>query len=77
MTRYAHLSRISVRVGDVLTSRQPIGVIGATGRATGAHLHYEIHVAGRAIDPIKFLHAEKDMFVKGAAAAAVGSDVFV
>jgi len=57
VTRYAHLSRISVRVGDVLTSRQPIGVIGATGRATGAHLHYEIHVAGRAIDPIKFLHA--------------------
>lgn len=57
VTRYAHLSRISVRVGDVLTSRQPIGVIGATGRATGAHLHYEIRVAGRAIDPLKFLHA--------------------
>ena len=57
VTRYAHLSRISVRVGDVLTPRQPLGVIGATGRATGAHLHYEIHVAGRAIDPLKFLHA--------------------
>jgi murein DD-endopeptidase MepM/ murein hydrolase activator NlpD len=57
VTRYAHLSRIGVRVGDVLTPRQPIGVIGATGRATGAHLHYEIRVAGQAIDPIKFLHA--------------------
>jgi murein DD-endopeptidase MepM/ murein hydrolase activator NlpD len=57
VTRYAHLSRISVRVGDVLTPRQPLGVIGATGRATGAHLHYEIRVAGRAIDPLKFLRA--------------------
>jgi murein DD-endopeptidase MepM/ murein hydrolase activator NlpD len=57
VTRYAHLSRIIVRVGDVLTPRQPLGVIGATGRATGAHLHYEIRVAGRAIDPLKFLHA--------------------
>lgn len=57
VTRYAHLSRISVRVGDVLTPHQPLGVIGATGRATGAHLHYEIRVAGRAIDPLKFLHA--------------------
>jgi murein DD-endopeptidase MepM/ murein hydrolase activator NlpD len=57
VTRYAHLSRINVRVGDVLTPRQPLGVIGATGRATGAHLHYEIRVAGQAIDPLKFLHA--------------------
>ena len=57
VTRYAHLSRISVRVGDVLTPHQPVGVIGATGRATGAHLHYEIRVAGRAIDPLKFLHS--------------------
>jgi murein DD-endopeptidase MepM/ murein hydrolase activator NlpD len=57
VTRYAHLSRINVRVGDVLTPRQPLGMIGATGRATGAHLHYEIRVAGRAIDPLKFLHA--------------------
>ncbi|HLG47855.1 MAG TPA: peptidoglycan DD-metalloendopeptidase family protein [Reyranella sp.] len=57
VTRYAHLSRINVRVGDLLMPRQPIGVIGATGRATGAHLHYEIRVAGQAIDPLKFLHA--------------------
>ena len=57
VTRYAHLSRINVRVGDVLTPRQAIGVIGATGRATGAHLHWEIRVAGQAVDPLKFLHA--------------------
>jgi murein DD-endopeptidase MepM/ murein hydrolase activator NlpD len=57
ITRYAHLSRINVRAGDVLTPRQPLGMIGATGRATGAHLHYEIRIAGRAIDPLKFLHA--------------------
>ena len=48
-----------MRAGDVLTPHQPLGVIGATGRATGAHLHYEIRVAGRAIDPLKFLHAAK------------------
>jgi murein DD-endopeptidase MepM/ murein hydrolase activator NlpD len=56
-TRYAHLSRINVRVGDVLTPRQPLGVIGATGLVTDAHLNYEIRVAGQAIDPLKFLHA--------------------
>jgi hypothetical protein len=50
ITRYAHLSRINVRVGDVLTPHQPIG-------ATGTHLHYEIRIARQTIDPLKFLHA--------------------
>jgi murein DD-endopeptidase MepM/ murein hydrolase activator NlpD len=50
ITRYVHLSRINVRVDDVLTPHQPIG-------ATGAHLHYEIRIVGRTINPLKFLHA--------------------
>jgi murein DD-endopeptidase MepM/ murein hydrolase activator NlpD len=56
VTRYAHLSRLTVRRGDVVAAGHPLGVIGATGRATGAHLHYEIRVAGRPRDPFKFLH---------------------
>jgi murein DD-endopeptidase MepM/ murein hydrolase activator NlpD len=59
VTRYAHLSRISVHRGDVVAPGQPIGVIGATGRATGVHLHYEIHIAGQARDPLKLLSAAR------------------
>jgi murein DD-endopeptidase MepM/ murein hydrolase activator NlpD len=57
VTRYAHLGRFSVRKGDVLSAHQPIGVIGATGRTTGAHLHYEIRVDGQALDPARFFQA--------------------
>jgi murein DD-endopeptidase MepM/ murein hydrolase activator NlpD len=59
VTRYAHLSRIGVHRGDVVVPGQPIGVIGATGRATGVHLHYEIHIAGQARDPLKLLSAAR------------------
>jgi murein DD-endopeptidase MepM/ murein hydrolase activator NlpD len=57
VTRYAHLSRINVHRGDIVMPGQPLGVIGATGRATGAHLHYEIRIAGQARDPLKLLSA--------------------
>ena len=50
-TRYAHLSRALVRVGDKLTTGKTIGTMGRTGRATGHHLHYEIRVNGRALNP--------------------------
>jgi murein DD-endopeptidase MepM/ murein hydrolase activator NlpD len=59
VTRYAHLSRINVHRGDVVLPGQPIGVIGATGRATGVHLHYEIRIAGEARDPLKLLSAAR------------------
>jgi murein DD-endopeptidase MepM/ murein hydrolase activator NlpD len=50
-TRYAHLSRIHVREGQRVDKRDLIGEVGATGRATGPHLHYELLHNGRHIDP--------------------------
>lgn len=57
VSRYAHLSRILVRKGDVVASNDQIGVVGATGRATGAHLHYEIWIDGQPRDPMRFITA--------------------
>jgi murein DD-endopeptidase MepM/ murein hydrolase activator NlpD len=50
-TRYAHLSAIGVRAGDQIDEGQVIGQAGATGRATGVHLHFEVVSNGRALDP--------------------------
>lgn len=50
-TLYAHLSRLLVRPGDRVTPGDVIGLVGATGNATGPHLHLELRVSGQAIDP--------------------------
>jgi len=57
VSRYAHLSRMLVRKGDVLAPGDQIGVVGATGRVTGAHLHYEIWIDGEPRDPMPFITA--------------------
>ena len=54
-TSYSHLSKIFVRPGDPISKGQPIGEIGATGRATGPHLHFELHHNGNHLDPLNFL----------------------
>lgn len=55
-TRYGHLSQISVMVGQEVKRGQVIGAVGMTGRATGPHLHYEVHVQGTPVNPAKYLH---------------------
>lgn len=55
MTRYGHMSRFAVKVGDEVKRGDVIGYVGATGRASGAHVHYEIWVNGRPINPLKLL----------------------
>lgn len=54
-TSYSHLSKIFVRPGDAIAKGQPIGEVGATGRATGPHLHFELHHNGKHLDPLNFL----------------------
>ncbi|MGJ7038208.1 murein DD-endopeptidase MepM/ murein hydrolase activator NlpD [Shinella sp. BE166] len=56
-TRYAHLSRVLVKVGDHVDEADPVGLSGTTGRSTGPHLHYEVRRDGKAIDPMRFLTA--------------------
>lgn len=51
MTRYAHLSRFTARIGRKVAAGDPIGALGSTGRSTGPHLHFEIRLNGQAIDP--------------------------
>ncbi|MCX7363466.1 MAG: peptidoglycan DD-metalloendopeptidase family protein [Alphaproteobacteria bacterium] len=64
VSRYAHLSSILVKTGDPVTLHQKLGLIGATGRATGAHLHYEIRVDGQARNPVNFLKAHRNVSEK-------------
>ena len=51
ITRYAHLSRILVTEGEKICRGEYVGLVGSTGRSTGPHLHYEIRVKDKAIDP--------------------------
>lgn len=55
-TWYAHLARAEVAVGEHVYKAQTIGEVGATGFATGPHLHYQVMYQGRPIDPAPFLH---------------------
>jgi murein DD-endopeptidase MepM/ murein hydrolase activator NlpD len=57
VSRYGHLKKVKVAVGDEVGFRQELGVIGSTGRSTAVHLHYEVRIDDVAYDPVRFLHA--------------------
>ncbi|MEM6586969.1 MAG: M23 family metallopeptidase [Pseudomonadota bacterium] len=61
-TRYAHLSRIRVREGQRVSRGDRIGDMGNTGRSTGTHLHYEIRVGGKAVNPMIYIKAARNVF---------------
>ena len=57
-TRYAHLNGFAVQKGQKVKRGQVVGYIGATGKATGVHLHYEVLKNDKQIDPINFLYGD-------------------
>jgi murein DD-endopeptidase MepM/ murein hydrolase activator NlpD len=55
LTRFAHASRVVVRAGETVERGQIIAEVGATGLVSGPHLHYEVEVNGRPVDPLNFI----------------------
>lgn len=56
-TRYAHLDKIMVKVGQKIGPDSTLGLLGNSGRSTGPHLHYEVRIDGRPRDPMRFIKA--------------------
>ena len=56
-TLYGHASELLVSEGDVVQAGQEIARVGSTGRSTGTHLHFEVRMGGRAVDPVRALKA--------------------
>ena len=65
VTTYAHLARITVKLGDYIGENHVIGKMGNTGRSAGAHLHYEIRINNKSIDPVKFMTVGREISVAG------------
>ena len=60
-TRYGHMSRLIARPGQRVRRGELIGLMGSTGRSTGSHLHYEVRIDGRAVNPIPFIHGTETL----------------
>lgn len=61
-TRYAHLANIRVREGERVSRGDRIGDMGNSGRSTGTHLHYEVRIGGRPVNPMTYIKAARDVF---------------
>jgi murein DD-endopeptidase MepM/ murein hydrolase activator NlpD len=73
-TRYGHLSRSNVSAGQRVKRGDVIGLMGSTGRSTGSHLHYEVRIDGKAVNPVPFMQASNYLqsVQRRASAVAVG-----
>jgi len=54
-TRYAHAKTVDVKVGDIIKKGQVIGTMGSSGRSTGPHVHFEVRLNGKAVDPSRYI----------------------
>lgn len=61
-TLYGHMSQIKVKVGQTVSRGDRIGDMGSTGRSTGNHLHYEVRVDGRPVNPMTYIKAATNVF---------------
>jgi hypothetical protein len=62
VTRFAHASRLLVRKGERVSRGEKIALVGNSGLATGPHLHYEVHVGGRPVNPLRYVMPETVVF---------------
>lgn len=63
-TRYGHLQSIRVQKGQLVEQGQTIGILGNSGKSTGPHLHYEVHLGTSVIDPLRFLNIPSTVAVR-------------
>ncbi|MCJ2188582.1 M23 family metallopeptidase [Novosphingobium beihaiensis] len=68
-TRYGHLSRLNVAEGQRVHKGDVIGFVGSTGRSTGPHLHYEVRVDGKAVNPLPYMQSPSGLAAAEAAEA--------
>lgn len=72
-TRYAHMSRLGARAGDKVGPGAVLGAIGSSGRSTGPHLHFEVRINDRPVNPRLFLEASQHVFQEDRAGRPTGS----
>lgn len=72
-TRYGHMSRLNVAAGQTVRKGDIIGYVGSTGRSTGPHLHYEVRIAGNAVNPMPYLQGTQIQRAATGTALAMGA----
>ena len=73
MTRYAHMSHIGATMGQTIAAGTVIGAIGSTGRSTGPHLHFEVRINDRPVNPRPFLESNPHVFQEARAGQPAGT----